>query len=125
MNVIHSALWVSDLDATEAFYIDALGLDHTRESTRDGIKNVFVAGNNGIEIQFKCPIKEEREMNPSGIDHIAIEVDDTDAIIRRLEKQTDCKVVDGPRTIEEANAHIAFVEDPDGYMLEIVQYKHQ
>lgn len=41
-DVIHTALWVSDIDETVDFYVDGLGLAHNWEFTSDGVRNVYL-----------------------------------------------------------------------------------
>lgn len=121
MDVIHSAIWVSDIEETLAFYVDALGLEKTREfEGGDGARNVFVAGSTGTEIQFKYD-PNRRSLEPSGFDHVAVAVDDTDAELDRLVEKTGCTVRRGPLTSDGANARVAFIEDPDGYGVELVE----
>lgn len=121
MDVLHSAIWVSDIDQTLSFYVDALGLEKTREfESGDGATNVYVAGESDIEIQFKHD-SEKPAPKPSGFDHTAITVDDTDAEVERLVEETGCTVRRGPLTSESANARVAFIEDPDGYGVELIQ----
>ncbi|MDQ2052212.1 VOC family protein [Natronolimnohabitans sp. A-GB9] len=121
MDVIHSAIWVSDIDETLSFYVDVLGLEKTREfESGDGAKNVYVAGDSEIELQFKY--HPDRELpEPSGFDHVAVSVDDTDAELERIVEETDCPIRRGPLTSDGANARVAFIEDPDGYGIELVE----
>lgn len=122
MDVIHSALWVSDLDRTLSFYVDELGLEKTNEFVSgDGATNVFLAGDDGIEIQFKY--EPDHEVNPdsSGFDHLALAVDDTDATVERLVDELGCTLRRGPLDSEGADARVAFIEDPEGYGIELVQ----
>lgn len=121
MDVLHSAIWVSDIDETLAFYVDALGLEKTNEFVSgDGATNVYVAGESDTEIQFKYD--PDREIQGSGgFDHVAIAVNDTDAEVERLIEETGCTLRRGPLTSEGANARVAFIEDPDGYGIELVE----
>ena len=122
MDVIHSAMWVSDLDRTLSFYVDELGLEKTNEFVSgDGATNVYVAGDNGIEIQFKHHPDHDVDVDASGFDHVALGVEDTDAMTERLVEEVDCTLRRGPLTSEGANARVAFIEDPDGYGIELVE----
>lgn len=123
MDVLHSAMWVSDIEETLSFYVDALGLEKTREfESGEGARNVYVAGDSDTEIQFKYdPDQEISEPPEFGYDHVAIAVDDTDAEVERLVEETDCTLRRGPLTSEGANARVAFIEDPDGYGIELVE----
>lgn len=120
VDVIHTAIWVSDLDETRAFYVDALGLSHTWDFERDGVTNFYVGSDEGAEIQFKHE-PGRGAVDPAGIDHLAVSVDDADAVLERLRAETDTEVVMGPTTVDAADAYVAFVTDPDGYVVELVQ----
>lgn len=120
MDVIHTALTVSDLDATTEFYEDVLGLEYDRQFELDGVVNYYVGGGAGADLQFKYDPESDAEVDPQGIDHVAVSVDDADAEFERIVEATDPPVVTPPTTIEEADARVAFVEDPDGYVVELV-----
>lgn len=121
MDLIHAAIWVSDVDETVAFYRDGLGLDHNWEFTGDdGVRNVYLGGADG-EIQFKYDPDGEPPSPDGGLDHLAVGVDDTDAVFDRLRERTDCPVVEPPTTMAEIGRRVAFVEDPDGYVVELVE----
>jgi len=121
VEVIHTAVWVSDLERTRAFYVDALGLSHTRDFESEGVTNFYVAGEGDAEIQFKYE-PDRGTVDPGGIDHLAVSVDDVDAVLDRLLAGTDTEVVEGPTTLEDLDVYIAFVTDPDGYVVELVEY---
>ncbi len=123
MDVIHTAIWVSDLDNAREFFVDGLGLEENWSFTLDGITNVYVGGENG-EIQLRYS-DDHDEPNPDRetIDHIAVSVDDVDAETTRMVEETGCEVVDGPLTVEAAGARVSFIEGPDGYVVELVEDK--
>ncbi|SFR64287.1 VOC family protein [Halogeometricum limi] len=124
MRVVHTAIWVSDLDETSKFFIDHLGLDHVKDFVGgDGVTNFYVAGDGGASIQLKYDPDGDYDVEPSGIDHLSLAVDDTDGLVERLQSETDCSVVKGPKTVNDSvsDKRIAFVEIPDGYVLELEQ----
>jgi lactoylglutathione lyase len=121
MDVIHTAIWVSDLDATSEFYEDVLGLTYDRQFELDGVTNYYVGSDADAELQFKYDPDEETTVEPSGVDHLAVGVDDVDAEFERIVEACDPPVVTEPTTIEQANARVAFIEDPDGYVVELVE----
>lgn len=121
MEVLHSALWVSDLERTLSFYVDTLGLEKTHEFTSgDGAQNVYVAGENGTEIQFKYDPDREPPSS-DGFDHIALTVDDTDAAVERLVDEGECTLRRGPLTSDAVDSRIAFIEDREGYGIELIE----
>lgn len=123
MDVIHSAIWVSDLEQTLEFYVDELGLEKTNEfESGDGARNVYVAGESDVEIQFKYEEGREVEQSENGVyDHVAIAVDDTDAEVQRLVEEGSATLRRGPLDSEGANARVAFIEDPEGNGVELVE----
>lgn len=123
MDVAHTAIWVSDLDETKAFYEDVLGLEYHWDFTmEDGTGNYYVGTDEGGEIQFKYDTNGDgEEVSPSGIDHLALTVDDVDATFERVVEESDCDIVLEPTTFDRAERRAAFVSDPDGYTVEFVQ----
>lgn len=121
MDVIHTAIWVSDLDEARTFFVDALGLEEKWSFTLDGVENVYVGGEHG-EIQLRYdPDHDEPAPDRKTIDHLAVSVDDAEAETERMVAETGCEVVDGPLTVEAAGARVAFIEGPDGYVVELVE----
>ena len=124
MDVIHAAVWVSDLEATKSFYVDELGLEDSREFVGDdGVVNWFARGEGEGELQFKYDPAETRTIDPGSFDHFALDVEDTDALVEHVVEETDGRLRQEPTTIStgEATVRIAFVEDPDGYGIEFIQ----
>jgi lactoylglutathione lyase len=133
MKFAHTCLWIEDLDRTKAFYEDTLDFVPSREFTgseyQPDVYNYFVTDGTGVELQFKQPLEgadvtAELGTGPkaTGMDHIAVEVDDVDARIDSIARETDHPVVVEPTSLESTNSRFAFVEDPDGYLVELVQY---
>lgn len=123
MDVIHSAIWVSDIEETLDFYVGALGLEKTNEFVGgDDATNVYVRGESDTEIQFKHKDGHELGEAPSTrFDHLAIEVDDTDAEVERLQEETDTELLRGPLDSTGASARVAFITDPDDHVIELVE----
>ncbi|WP_224336375.1 VOC family protein [Haloprofundus halobius] len=122
-DVIHTALWVSDIESTLDFYVDGLGLEHNWEFTSDGVRNVYVGGDHG-EFQFKSDVDGggDAAVGPcGGFDHLAVGVDSTDETFERLVDHSDPPVATEPTTMAEIDRRVAFVEDPDGYVVELVE----
>ncbi|MFD1685007.1 VOC family protein [Halobellus litoreus] len=123
MDVIHSAIWVSDVEETLDFYVGALGLEKTNEFVGgDDARNVYVRGESETEIQFKHnPDHDLGEPSTRRFDHLAIEVDDTDGAVERLREETDTELLRGPLDSTGASARVAFITDPDGHVIELVE----
>ena len=121
MDVIHAAIWVSDLEEARAFFVDALGLEENWSFTLDGVENVYVGGEHG-ELQLRHdPERDDPVPDRETLDHVAVSVDDVDAETERVVDATGCAVVDGPTTVDAADARVSFLEGPDGYVVELVE----
>lgn len=122
-NVIHTSMWVSNMERTLEFYVDVLGLARSREhggsAYQPDVRNVFVCGPDGTELQFKhSPDRNPDE--PAGYDHVALSTVDLDTEFDRIVEATGCPVRMEPTTIGTGE-RIAFVEDPDGYLVELIE----
>ena len=121
MDVIHTALWVSDIEQTRAFYVDALGLTENWSFTADdGVENVYIGGSHA-ELQFKYDPDGGPTIDSGTVDHVAVGVDSTDETFERLLDRADPPVHEEPTTMDAIDRRVAFVEDPDGYVVELVE----
>lgn len=121
MDVIHTALWVDDIDRTIEFYTEGLGLGLNWEFTSDGVRNVYLGGEHG-ELQCKYDPDGGDEMGTAGgLDHVAIGVESTDKAFELLCEREDPPIHEPPTTLSAIDRRAAFVEDPDGYVVELVE----
>lgn len=113
--MIHENYNVSDLDASLSFYSRALGLTERRRKTSDGFTIVYI-GNEESEFELELTWLAG---HPHGYDlgecefHLAFRTDDREAA-HRLHEEMGCICYENPAM------GIYFIEDPDGYWLEIV-----
>ncbi len=121
MDVDHTAIAVSDLEATIAFYQDVLGLDYQWQFENDGVTNYYVGTDAGASLQFTFDPDRTDPVEPTGIAHLALSVDDVDATFERVTAASSYGVHLEPTTFEAAERRAAFVYDPDGYVVEFVQ----
>lgn len=123
MEVQHTAIRVSDLEETKEFYEDGLGLEHAWDfKTDEGVHNYYVTGEElDTWLQFVYEPDNDTDPDPSGFVHNAILVEDIDTTFEEIVDKIDCTIIEEPTTIEKADARAAFIEDPDGYEVEIFQ----
>lgn len=122
---------VRDLDRSLAFYKNALGMkEFRRETFTEGrFTLVFVgygeaAANATIELTHNWD--DTHYEHGTGYGHIALEVVDIVATCRRLESMGVTIIrKPGPMTyaVDETGRRetIAFIEDPDGYRIELIE----
>lgn len=121
MDVIHTAVWVSDLEEATEFFVDGLGLEAKRSGVVGGVENVWVGGEAG-ELQLRYADDHEFERTGRDVlDHVAISVDDVDSEVDRMVAETGCAVLEEPHDGETSPVRIAFIEGPDGYAVELVE----
>ncbi|MFC7167765.1 VOC family protein [Halospeciosus flavus] len=120
MEIIHLCLNVSDADRSVEWYEENLGFEETWSfETPDGeTVNRYVAGDNGVEIQLSDTEGEEPSEHGDAFDHLAVGVEDVDEAFESID---DHGVVQEPQDQPAAGARTAFIEDPDGHVVELVQ----
>lgn len=120
MLVEHTAIRVGDIEASKAFYVDGLGLSVKREfEDDDGNVSVFVGDESASAVQLRFEPAAGPPELADGFDHLGIATDDIDAAFDRLVERTDCPVIREPS--KGNSATVAFVEDPDGYRVELLE----
>jgi lactoylglutathione lyase len=120
MDAIHVCLNVADADRTAQWYVDQLGFEESWEfTTPDGdTRNVYVADGNGLELQLSDTEGEDDFDAGTAWDHLAVSVEDVDQAFEDIDNHG---VVQEPADNDEAGARTAFIEDPDGHVVELVQ----
>lgn len=117
---VHNNLNVFDLDRSLSFYKEALGLTETRrKDAEDGSFTLVYLGDGAtphlLELTWLRDMDRPYELGDNEI-HLAFEVDDFDAALAK-HKEMGCVCFENPAM------GIYFIEDPDGYWLEIVPAK--
>lgn len=113
----HFNINVLDLDKSLAFYDKALGLKESRRKTADDGSYIIVYLEDGISANKLELTWLKSQTTPYDLGdeefHIAFKTDDFDAA-HTLHAQMDCIC------FENKEMGIYFINDPDGYWLEIV-----
>lgn len=119
MKYLHTMVRASDLDASLAFYCNALGLEELRRSEHEGgrFTLVFLAAPGDHDAQVELTFNWDPEELDGGrnFGHLAYAVDDIHATCQRL--------VDHGVTINRPprDGRMAFVRSPDGISVELLQ----
>ena len=113
--MIHENYNVSNLEASLSFYEKALGLKEKRRKTSEDFIIVYL-GNDESDFELELTWLKE---HPAKYDlgecefHLAFRTDDFEAA-HKLHEEMGCICYENPRL------GIYFIQDPDGYWLEIV-----
>ena len=125
MRVLHTMIRVGDLDRSIKFYTDVLGMKLLRRKDYpDGKFTLAFVGYGPetehavVELTFNWGTGKYDLGN--GFGHIALEVDDVYAACADIKKRGG-KVTREAGPMKHGSTVIAFVEDPDGYKIELIQ----
>ena len=127
MRILHTMLRVGDLDRAIAFYCDVLGMQLLRRTDRPEQKYTlaFVGygdESHGAVLELTSNYGVERYDVGTGFGHVAIEVADAKAACEAVRaKGGNVTREAGP--VKGGTTVIAFVQDPDGYKIELVERK--
>ncbi len=125
MRMLHTMLRVGNLDRSIAFYTEVLDMQLLRKSDNEAYKYTLAFVGYGeesshtvLELTYNWGV-EDYDLG-TGFGHIALGVSDVAAACERIKARggvvsRDAGPVKGGTTI------IAFVEDPDGYKIELIQ----
>lgn len=119
--LLHTAITVSDLESMRAFYQETLELKHSREIEIDGRVNCFISGESAAEIQLAHEPDSDFQTEQTGFGHLAVGVDDVDATVERARERWDSEIEHEPETIKDLDVRIAFIVDPEGYSVELIE----
>jgi len=122
---LHTMLRVGDLDRSIKFYKDIFGMKELRrwDVPEGKFTNAFVGyGDEDTEcvLEFTYNYGVEKYEIGTAYGHIAIGVPDVYGTCEQLRK-AGAKISREPGPVKHGTTVIAFVEDPDGYKIELVE----
>ena len=127
MRLLHTMLRVTDMQRSIDFYTDVLGMRLLRTSENPEYKYslAFVGYSDEsegavIELTYNWGVTEYEMGNAYG--HIALGVDDVAKTCNDI-RQAGGKITREAGPVKGGSTVIAFVEDPDGYKIELIENK--
>ena len=126
MRLLHTMLRVGDLDRSVEFYTQVLGMNLLRTSENPEYKYslAFLGFGNGNPEQAEIELtynwgESEYEMG-TAYGHIALGVEDIYAACDRI-RAAGGKITREPGPVKGGTTVIAFITDPDGYKIELIE----
>jgi lactoylglutathione lyase len=127
MRILHTMLRVGDLERSIRFYTETLGMKLLRQQEYPGGKFTLAFLGYGdesdhtvIELTYNWGV--DRYEIGTGYGHIAIEVENVDQATAEA-KQRGGKVLREAGPMNAGTTIISFIEDPDGYPVELIGRK--
>ena len=129
MRIIHTMLRVGDLERSIAFYTNVLGMQLLRR--KDYPAGEFTLAFIGygdetdqtvLELTYNWGVGQYELGTALG--HIALEVPDVYAACDKM-RAAGGKIIREAGPMNAGTTIIAFLEDPDGYQIELIGEKHQ
>lgn len=125
MRILHTMIRVGDLERSIAFYTEVLQMNLLRRKDFPGGKFTLAFLGYGEEassavIELTHNWETDSYDLGGGFGHIALAVPDAAAACEAI-RQRGGKVVREAGPMKHGTTVIAFVEDPDGYMIELIE----
>lgn len=127
MRILHTMLRVGDLKRSIDFYTNVMGMRLLRQNDYpDGRFTLAFVGyqdeDDGAVLELTHNWDTSSYDLGDGYGHIALEVEDAYATCDQI-KAKGGKVVREAGPMKHGTTVIAFIEDPDGYKIELIQSK--
>ena len=131
MRILHTMLRVGDLGRSIDFYTKVMGMELLRTTDRPEQKYTLAFVGYGDEsrgavLELTYNYGVDRYDIGAGFGHVAIEVDDAAATcthVRDNGAACGAKVTREAGPVKGGTTVIAFVQDPDGYKIELIERK--
>lgn len=125
MRLLHTMLRVNDLQESLRFYTEILGMKLLRKKDYPGGEFTLAFVGYGDEsntavIELTYNWGKSDYMLGDAFGHLAISVQDIYATCERL-RAAGVKIVREPGPMKHGTTVIAFIEDPNGYKIELIE----
>jgi lactoylglutathione lyase len=121
---LHTMYRITDPDRSREFY-EALGfefkrdMDIVRNGEREATNYFFALPGDEAELELTFNHDGRTYDVGTGFGHIALAVDDLDGSLSQLKEQ-GIEPEREPYRVREGGSRICFVQDPDGYRIELI-----
>jgi len=112
----HLHIKTRDPEKTAKFYVDTLGAKILNQSPRGGYRLDL----HGLHLNVTNLLEDQTREQKYGMEHIAINTDELDAIVEKLKEQ-GINILE--QTVVSGGRRVCFFEGPDGVQLEFIEMK--
>lgn len=123
MELLHTMIRVKDIEKSLYFYKELLEMNVVREKRFDDSTLYFLTDKNGlaqIELTHNDKSPESGYEIGTGFGHFGFKVESMDEFSKKLHTSGYSYSVE-PYKLSSTGSIIAFVKDPDGYEIELIQ----
>ena len=122
MKILHTCLNVSNMDKSIEFYREHLGLTFVsrREVKENNAEIAFMKDESGGAIELTHWRDKKTLTEGDNFDHIAFAVEQIDSVVEKL-RAKGVTIAMEPFSLQGSTSKIAFIKDPDGNWLELIQ----
>ena len=126
MRILHTSITTLDMDRSILFYTEVMGLTFVkrREIPENNAEIAFVQDDeSGAQIELTWWRDKTEMADGDQLDHIAFAVDNMEAAMAQFRRQ-GVTIAKEPYGLSGGATRIAFITDPDGIWLEIIEKAH-
>ena len=125
MRILHTSITVKNMDESIKFYRDVMGLElQSRREIPENKAEIAFFGDRESDARVELTYwKEKKDWNEGDeLDHIAFAVPEMDNAIERF-REKKVEIAMEPYSLKGSTTRIAFIKDPNGIWLEIIERK--
>jgi len=125
MRILHTSITVKNMEESIRFYRDVMGLElQSKREIPENKAEIAFLNDRESDAQIELTYwKEKKDWNEGDeLDHIAFAVLDMDEAIKGFKTQK-VEIAMEPYSLKGSPTKIAFIKDPNGIWLEIIERK--
>lgn len=125
MKFLHTMIRVKNIEKSLKFYQEVIGLKLSKEMRLDDCSLYFLSDDYGevqIELTYNDETPEKGYEIGTGFGHFAFGVNSMDEFSKKL-KDFGWEYLYEPFKLGDYDIKIAFIKDPDGYEIELIETK--
>ena len=125
LQLLHTSITVKNMDESVAFYTENLGMKLlSRREIKQNNAEIAFLGMNGTDHRIELTWWRDKKDYSEGdqLDHIAFGVTDLKRVVENL-RAKGVEIAREPYSLGSGSSQIAFVKDPNGIWLELIEQK--